>query len=71
MKAIIALASLAALAAAEEMKFVYNLPPMQNICFLQNIAENIQGKLECLTIRSYHRGHAARLTKLSDDSQRP
>ena len=44
MKAIIALASFAVLASAEELKFVYNLPPMQNICFLQNIAENIQGK---------------------------
>ncbi len=28
----------------EEMKFSYQLGPSQNICFLQNIAENIQGK---------------------------
>ena len=31
-------------ALAEEMKFSYQLPNSQNICFLQNIAENIQGK---------------------------
>ena len=54
MKAVIALASLAALASAEELKFVYTLPPMQNICFLQNIAENIQGKLPSSLTRSYH-----------------
>lgn len=29
---------------AEEMKFGYTLGGAQNICFLQNIAENIQGK---------------------------
>ena len=29
---------------AEEMKFGYSLGGNQNICFLQNIAENIQGK---------------------------
>lgn len=38
------LAVLSALVGAEEMKFGYTLPGQQNICFLQNIAENIQGK---------------------------
>jgi len=33
--------TLALFTLAEEMKFGYNLPPQQNICFLQNIAENI------------------------------
>jgi len=28
----------------EEMKFSYSLPDRQNICFFQNLAENIQGK---------------------------
>jgi hypothetical protein len=30
---------------AEELKFQYTLGSAANICFLQNIAENIQGKL--------------------------
>ena len=35
---------LASLTHAEEMKFQYQLAQNQNICFLQNIAENVQGK---------------------------
>ena len=31
-------------AMAEEMKFGYSLAGNQNICFLQNVAENIQGR---------------------------
>ncbi|CDW87120.1 erv25p [Stylonychia lemnae] len=31
---------------AEEMKFSYNLPASQNVCFQQNIAENIQAVVE-------------------------
>ena len=43
---IVAAAALTSLVvSAEDLKFVYSLGPMQNICFLQNIAENIQGKV--------------------------
>ncbi len=38
-------------ALAEEMKFNYSLGPMQNICFIENIAENIQGKIEKILIQ--------------------
>lgn len=40
---LVAVGLLAATTLAEEMKFQYSLPGNQNICFLQNIAENIQG----------------------------
>ena len=40
------------LCSAEDMKFTYQLGPVQNICFLQNIAENIQGKL--ITYNTIH-----------------
>ena len=40
------------LAIAEEMKFGYSLGGNQNICFLQNIAENIQGKTSFLLFLS-------------------
>jgi hypothetical protein len=36
--------SLICQALAEEMKFSYSLAGSLSICFLQNIAENIQGK---------------------------
>ena len=36
---------LAVVVSAEEMNFFYQLPQGHNICFLQNIAENIQGNL--------------------------
>ena len=43
MKALLAttLALTTLLASAEDMRFTYTLAPVQNICFLQNIAENI------------------------------
>ncbi len=42
--AVAVLSIISGLAMAEEMKFGYSLGGNQNICFLQNIAENIQGK---------------------------
>ncbi len=39
-----ATALLSSSVSAEKMAFTYTLNPLMNICFLQNIAENIQGK---------------------------
>ena len=81
---IVAAAALTSLVvSAEDLKFVYSLGPMQNICFLQNIAENIQGKARLKVVLlfnllmklntcycySHHRGDTTGLSELSNDGQ--